>query len=119
MLGPFYFGCWVTLGHYLYDKRGDYVCGDDVGFPESSLDCKLAPETTSEQGVAKHYNLAGYTLLAFWDRSVDRRPGGNSVFILPGCLGFDESIAAATQAFPKVWARFTFPIKAYRRPRLP
>jgi len=73
------------------------------------LDGLLPPEVET-QGVARLHHFNGCTLLAFWDRTGDSRPGSNSVFFIPGRVLFDEAVEAARKAFPGIWRRFTFEV---------
>ena len=52
----------------------------------------------------------GYTAIAFWDRTGDKRGASNTVFIAYGELTFSQLVRAAKHAWPEVWARFTFPV---------
>lgn len=125
----FYFGCIRRPGHYWWRAEG--ADGKDFkGIPsppasprpwelkelprEHEVDGKLAPIGSFDQveGVANLVDLLpGWTLLAFWDRSVDGRQGSNSVFAVEGKHDFDATVAAARAAFPSVWARFKFEVK--------
>lgn len=110
---PLYFGCWGGVGHYVRDCSGQMVDRSDW---LSFLDGKLTPEDRTE-GVARLHHFNGCTLLAFWDSSVDSRPGSNSAFLLPNPrLTFDRAVAAAKVAFPKIWERFKFDVVPERNP---
>ncbi len=68
------------------------------------------------EGLTKFHNKrdatgAYWTALAFWDRSVDKRGGCNSVFILEGSYNFEQALTLARQIFPKIFERFEFEIK--------
>jgi hypothetical protein len=83
-------------------------------------DANLPPQDTSRnlQGAANLYHLpagtndlvGGYTILAFWDRSVDSRNGSHSTYLLPGTLSFPEALEAAQKAFPDIWRRYRFAV---------
>ena len=51
-----------------------------------------------------------WTVLTFWDRSGDKRPGCCASFLLKGALDFATALETAREAFPQVFARFTFEI---------
>jgi hypothetical protein len=106
---PLYFGCIDRPGHYVWQADGTQARDDRHRWLEI-LDGLLPPEGPEIEGVARLHHWNGRTLLAFWDRSVDQRGACNSVFALPGKLTFDEAVAAAKKAFPKVWQRFTFEV---------
>lgn len=57
------------------------------------------------EGVFFHLVLDGWTLLAAWDRSEDKRSGCTSTFAIQAELPPDEAMIAARYAFPKVFAR--------------
>ena len=128
-----YFGCKNTSGHFLYRPDGKSSSLEvrhileDVGiYP--AVDGGFCPGAMREpdggvrraergpaqkQGLARlsHYN--GWTILAFWDRSVDNRYGSNSAFLQPDYSSFDVMLAKAKEIFPWVWSRFTFQVKLY------
>jgi len=62
------------------------------------------------EGFATVTRVAGLTIVAFWDRSGDRRFGSNSAFVADGEHCFDEVMAAAREAFPSIFKRFTFEV---------
>lgn len=108
---PVYLGC-------ANNKVGHYVFGvDSRTIHPHWLECmdgKFPPEGDQTEGIARLHHLNGCTVLAFWDRSVDKRPGSNIAFVAPGRLTFDEAVAAAKRNFPHVWPRFKFEVVAER-----
>lgn len=112
-----YFGCIGTVGHYLYDSSSDHPrsVGRDRSVEWANhIDGLLPPRgstgTGAEQGVASWSYLHGHTAIAFWDRSVDKRGGSSSTFLVPGFLSFDDTLKAAREAFPTIFARYKFEI---------
>lgn len=112
----YYFGCVDRAGHYLFTPRGevDYARIRSTPWP-GGVDGVLCPAAhpwrdNQPEGVAKLHHKDGWTALAFWDRSVDRRPNSNSVFLVDATLTFEQMVVEATANFPKVFARFGFPI---------
>lgn len=101
-----YLGCIADTGHTLLTEE----LGSRFDFSERRA---LSVEHQIE-GVAKVHHLGGWTALAFWDRSVDSRPGSNSVFIFRGELTFDAAVARAKEKFPTVWGRLQFEVKEAR-----
>lgn len=77
---------------------------DSIGRP--SVDRELA----EPQGVAAIHHLDGWTAVAFYDRTFDRRYNCGSVFFLRGDLIFPAALAAARAAFPALFQRFAFSI---------
>ncbi len=122
-----YHGCWGGIGHYLFDKNRNLLRNpafraweDRAGSPSKFIDnglswaCKrklpgIPPET---EGVAKVTHLIAngfdWTVLGFWDRSVDSRYNSWSMFIATGTYDFDRMVELAKQNFPQVWARYKF-----------
>lgn len=118
---PFYFGCWGRVGHYLWAPGMVYVgyCGHRP-FTLQDLDGRLQPprprnrtfdnDVDQPQGLARLTHRDGWTVLSFWDRSVDDRGCSHSTFVLPGIRAFDAAVIAAREAFPEVWARINFKV---------
>jgi hypothetical protein len=69
------------------------------------LDGMYPPPRTQVQSHADLVHARGWTVLAMWDRSGDRRPNSNSAFIARGELTFDEMTAMAAEHFPGEWKR--------------
>lgn len=80
--------------------------------------CWNGPKTPRDQydrrdeaeGRAFLTHRAGLTVLAFWDRSGDKRGASNTAFICPGTLTFAQIVRQARHTWPQIWARFTFPV---------
>lgn len=110
----FYFGCMREAGHYLYHPSGGTAYGYSVpnDFPCTQIpDAVFLPkQLPQDEGVASFLHLNGWTIIAFWDRSVDSRPGSNSVFLARGIMSFEAICAKSREAFPAVWKRFKFPV---------
>lgn len=116
-----YFGCIERPGHHLWAKEGDHMVETWRREPEvchrlGGLDGALCWNGRKESGRDETEGRAflthrgGWTALAFWDRSVDRRGACNSVFLAPGVLTFEQLVRLARHHWPKVWERFTFPV---------
>lgn len=114
MNDDFYFGCWNgKLGHYLYDSRGIARHRDPDCFPIRStiLDGGLLPPNKPQtEGVATLCHINEWTIISFWDRTVDKRGGCNSSFVMRGVYDFGSACCRAKAKFPDIWNRFTFPI---------
>jgi hypothetical protein len=63
------------------------------------------------EGLAKLTHKDGWTLLSFWDRSVDKRNNSNSNFIQEGEFTFEQMVEQAKEKFPGIWERFKFEVK--------
>lgn len=113
----YYFGCIRESGHGWYEpgprgvgRRGDFL---------PIIDGMFCPPSTQTEGLAQlvyltprqHYGA--WTLISFWDRSVDGRGGSNSAFMLEGILSFEEATDHSKREFPEVWERFNFNVKRW------
>ena len=110
----YYFGAWGSPGHSLFDKTGASAWQEKSKFPVSlyrKLDGGYAPADTDKEGIANLTFVGGYTILAFWDRSFDKRGGSNSAFLQEGMHTFDEMVTQAKKDFSVVWARFPFQVR--------
>jgi len=115
MMEIYYFGCWnCQLGHYLsapgghrppYEWRLKWNCLDGGIF---------LPSTQSVQGLYRlsrvsHVTSAeSWTIISWWDRSIDSRPNSCSAFLARGELTADQILALARETFPHVFARMKF-----------
>jgi len=112
---PYYFGCHKEVGHALYDvdmNRNGIDLSREVVHYLHKFDSLFCPQHTEENGIAEIHHLFGkFTVLAFWDNSIDSRPGSNSQFFLPNILSFDTALFQAMQSFNEVFMRFTFPVQ--------
>lgn len=104
---PLYFGCKDGPGHFVFNADGSQRRDDDWFL---IADGGLQPEGSQREGVARLHHFNGVTIIAFWDRSVDKRPGSCSAFALKGKLSFFDARATAKQHFPWVFARFKFEV---------
>lgn len=137
--GPvIYFGCGPdgSLGHHFFPSGSGRPLANEVyrqRIAWAGVDGQLAPRLRDDglvrfgngggeeapQGVAWLHHRGGQTALAYWDRSVDRRPYSNSVFFLQGTLTFDQAIDAARSSFPWVFDRQEFEVVACLSPAAP
>lgn len=101
---PLYFGCWGGVGHYLRSPDGSHVRGGwDLDGPYCPYEGRW--RTGQPEGQARLTLEPERTVISFWDRSVDRRGGSHSTFVLPPGLTFDEAVEQARAAFPAIWRR--------------
>ena len=106
-----YFGCHREAGHYVFTEgmrsyRPPYGSGER---DFSRFDGMLTPQGSLEPYIAAVTRLEGWgmTALAFWDYSVDKRGGCNSVVFAPSLTISPEDLLAQAQArFPEVFGRF-------------
>ena len=111
-----YFGCYGQPGHYVFtESMRDYR--PPHGSRERELarfDGMLPPQDSAEPYIATVSRLEGWGLsaLAFWDYSVDRRIGCNSVIFAPSLtIEPAELLAEAQSRFPKVFGRLPQPVR--------
>lgn len=117
----YYFGCIGGPGHYMH-KRGAHSPYDEertIGAAFGGIDGKLCWNSKpgdysynreETEGRAFLTHKSGWTAIAFWDRSVDRRGACNSAFFVRGELTFAQMVRVARHQWPQVWARFTFEV---------
>jgi len=112
----FYFGCWGNeLGHYLRGPSGrmfhEQNLPEDFPVVVNILDSGLLPPNMPEtEGESSLCHIFGWTIISFWDRSVDRRGKCNSSFIFRGTYRFHDMLKLAAETFPAIVSRFSFPI---------
>lgn len=122
-----YFGCcpraWSEAGHFLWNRPdGDRTPYRARPMP-FELDGPWCPHTDGRQseGPARitRWRRAvpamlpaslpeerpTWTIVSWWDRSVDTRPGSHSTLVAAGDWPFDMMMAVARQKFPAVFAR--------------
>jgi hypothetical protein len=112
----FYFGCVETTGHYWW-APGPEPCKRPALCPWVLIDLAALPlprdhrDADQNEGDGYIRRKDGWTLLGFWDRSVDDRFGSNSVFVVEEDLSANEMMAQARETFPSIWARFPFEVR--------
>jgi len=113
----FYFGPWDQAGHYL---RGETVAKDLEErralsrFQHTnpwglSIDGGLCPKNGG-QGYAVLHHKDGWTAMAFWDFTVDTRPGSNSTYLAEGTFTFEEMVEMAKRRFAYRWNKINFAV---------
>lgn len=109
----YYFGCLGEAGHY-WHVRGGRAIGYrfDDRFPESFyIDGKFCPHPRPEvEGECALHHVEGWTVLAWWDRSVDRRSGSNSAIVTKGTYDFTTMLEIGKAQFPSVMSRQRQPL---------
>lgn len=120
MSAVFYFGCVFGAGHYLHtpELRTTPRAGP---FTSTTLDTPFCPGMTPDssgrtpdeqpEGVARLTHAEGWTVLSFWDRSIDNRRGSHSTYAIEGTHVYAEAVRLARAAFPRVWARYKFEVR--------
>ena len=103
-----YFGCHKVPGHYLWAKGMRKTWGSKSLEKLNYFDGKLPPQNDPTGYIATVSRLGGWGLsaLAFWDYTVDKRGGCNSVFYAPSLtISPEDLLVGAKENFPEVWAR--------------
>lgn len=109
-LGGYYFGCIGMPGHYVFHKNG-LTAHNKFANWILNMDGKLTPQFDLTEGLALLHHFDGFTILAFHNYSVDKRPGSNSMFIFSGELNFHQMIKHAHNHFGQIMEKLVFIIK--------
>jgi hypothetical protein len=118
----YYFGAWGAAGHYLWTPDGGMALEEQRRLPWKAIDGPLAGDpaladpgrpshwSTDNQpeGIVRVHHAAGWTAIAFWDRSCDTRHGSNSALIAAGEHSAREMVELFQRTFPAVWERITW-----------
>jgi hypothetical protein len=110
-----YFGCYRGAGHYLF-RQGMHSFYNKCGRELSRFDGMLPPQNATEPYIATVSRLEGWglTALAFWDYSVDKRGGCNSVVFAPSLtITAEELLAEAQTRFPQVFDRLPQTVRLF------
>ena len=106
-----YFGCWRDVGHYIWtpDRGRSLDCGQTPwGYSVDGKLQKRGGKVCRGEGIpddAMLHHEDGWTAFAFWDRTVDRRPGSCSVFLATGEHSREGMLNIARETFPEIWDR--------------
>jgi hypothetical protein len=112
----FYFGCGDQAGHYVWDRHRNRAHGA-IGRRLSQFDGTLCAERGDGLYLATITRFSGigangYTALAWWDHSVDTRPGSNSILFCPSArTSGDACLRGLEVFFPWVQARLPQPLQ--------
>lgn len=110
----FYFGCHQQPGHYVFTEGMRSHYGNSPARELSRFDGMLPPQDDTTPYIASVTRLGGWGMsaLAFWDYSVDKRGGCNSVVFAPSLTISPEDLLAEAQTrFPQVFSRLPQPVK--------
>lgn len=114
----FYFGCIREAGHYLWLSEHCRIWSStDVGISNqlgAALDGAFCPADMNEQQRWLCSFVPPWTIVAWWDRSVDSRPNCVSVFIAKGFKDEPHRLLDnAQKLFPSVFVRQPIELKEY------
>ncbi len=105
-----YFGAIRVAGHYLHSKRDPHIDYDSTPW-RYDLDQGIVEDPDQIDGKLYLKKKDGWTALGFWDRSVDSRPGSNSVFLVAKDWTAEQILKEAELQWPEVCGRKGFPIR--------
>lgn len=111
----YYFGCGGGAGHYLWIPGEQPRRAMNAPRWMNCIDGTFPPaDGSEEQFKATMLHIHGYTVLSWWDRSVDKRPGSNSTVLLPFIMtNFPMAVVRAKALFPWVFARMKQDLKQH------
>lgn len=124
MSDVYFFGCANhEAGHYLFTVQGRSIPYWEWNrtLPWVNIDGSLAPGGRGQasrdeiDGHAALHHKDGWTALAWWDRSVDKRGGCNAGLYARGTFTAEEMLAKGREAFPVIFARFKYTITTEAR----
>ncbi len=102
----FFFGRRDEPGHGCHcPKTGNfsyYHRPDPFG---SNLDSGYAPKDSAVQFRCSLVQKDGWTLIAFWDNTIDKRGKSNAAFVAKGLLSFDEILEKAETSCPRLFEK--------------
>lgn len=99
-----FFGCWGHKGHYLRDRRGEMIRGDQQPWGDS-IDSGLAPPLDKRHGAHALHHRDGWTAWSMWDYSFDQRGNSNAAFLAPGKHSLEAMRMIATRCFGSLLKR--------------
>lgn len=113
----YYVGCHGDSGHYLWDEDQNYIRWDKTNELQpfgSHLDGDFTPVAVNRfiqgNGVIRFTQQSGWSIINFWDNSIDDRPGSHSLFLINKICDVAEVLSSAKNRFPWVFNRFKFEI---------
>lgn len=102
-----YFGVWDVPGHYLHYQGGRTVREENSGIPNVNpsllrhLDGTFPPPERDGLSLYNESIVPPVRIVAWWDRSGDKRPGSSSTLVGYGYDSAEEMIDEAYKLFPK------------------
>lgn len=113
----FYFGCMNVPGHYTWfegrrvDKNQIMKLLPNINVSLfSHLDAVYTPGTSQIEGVYNESIVPPFRIVAWWDRSLDKRIGSNSALIGVGYDNAEDMLNDAVSFFSEVMKRQKMPI---------
>lgn len=106
----YYFGCADHRAGHFWFQPGMIPWKAPLSMAAEKIDGRCAPRNTSKAGVCMLTYLEGWSILAWWDYSVDKRPGSNSALVAKGTYSFDQMMLLLNSEFPNVANRQLAPM---------
>lgn len=108
------FGCIGNPGHFLWLPRTRLHIDLKRQPWGDSIDGLLCQPPSFQRADTKPWthHKDGWTAVAFWDQSGDRRPGSCTVFLVKAEATTEEVLTAAKQQWRDVWNRRGFPLQS-------
>lgn len=108
----YYFGCIRQVGHYLWKSDGCSASENELRVVHDvnpnllrCIDGIFPPTQVQEEGLYNDCIVPPLRIVAWWDRSVDKRPGSHSTLLAIGYDSAEEMLDAAMVQFPSVMNR--------------
>jgi hypothetical protein len=116
----YYFGCWTAMGHFWRHPTNSYMNESDIErrIPAAlhhSIDSSRCPGKVpgnpykrrfeEVEGEARLSYVDGWTVLGWWDRSVDHRGNANSNIVARGQWDFASMLEIGRAQFPHIMQR--------------
>lgn len=121
----YFFGCWEQPGHYWLNPRNRWANEDVIMrrvpavLHRGKIDAGFCPgyvgpykrDRQEVEGAAALHHIDGWTVLAWWDRSIDGRGGCNSALVALGLWNFAAMLEIGRAQVPRVIERQRVPIR--------
>ena len=104
----YFYGCAVAHGgHRMHPHDGGPWPWPEIdgNFAPGAVPHGRTPTDLQDEHRARLYHRDGWTMISFWDRSVDSRYNSNGNFIIEGVHDFAGACELAKAVFPIVWER--------------
>jgi len=100
----FMFGCWRGRGHHWWDSSGQFLRAPD-GWPWRAEPAPRLDRLEQREGVPHFLTPPAWSVVSFWDRSIDSRQTSFTAFAMPGEHSQEVVLRRAHEAFPTIWPR--------------
>ena len=109
----YYFGCLDDRGgHFAWEAEGRVSRTNPMRDLIQRTDGLFPPLGLEEEGIICCHFVHGFTVVAWWDRSIDTRGQSNSAFWIQGEHTASEALEIARKGFPGVFGRLTYELRS-------